>query len=128
MRKRLKRRPARAEVGDCERRKWPPTLQRRPDGSYHPRRRAFTPWCPRPLQTLRRAALPTGELRLKVREFVTELGRAGMPALFTDGGQFRVELPGSMAAVGTVAPGAACIIAALFPDALIGVLDEPRKA
>ena len=32
----LKRRPTRAEFGDCERRPWPPTLQRRPDGSYQP--------------------------------------------------------------------------------------------
>jgi hypothetical protein len=52
----------------------------------------------RELIQLRRAALPTGELRLRIREYVTELGRAGMPSLFVDGEQCRIEPPGGMAA------------------------------
>jgi hypothetical protein len=42
----------------------------------------------RELQALRRASLPTGELQQKIRDYVAELARGGMPALFTDGGQF----------------------------------------
>jgi hypothetical protein len=78
----------------------------------------------RELIQLRRAALPSGELRQRIREYVTELGKAGMPSVFTDAGQFRIDWPpGSMAPAGTLGPGAACVIAALFPDVLISALD-----
>jgi hypothetical protein len=79
----------------------------------------------RELVQLRRAALPSGELRQRIRQYVSELGKAGMPSVFADGGQFRIDWPpGSQMPMGTVGPGAACVVAALFPDALVAVLDS----
>jgi hypothetical protein len=78
----------------------------------------------RELSALQRASLPTGELQQRIRDYVAELARGGMPSLFTDGGQFRVDWPaGSQTPAGTLGPGCACVIAALFPDALISTLD-----
>jgi hypothetical protein len=74
--------------------------------------------------TLQRAPLPSAELRAKARDYVGELGKAGTPQVIAERGGFRVDWPpGAQTPMGTMGPGSAAIIAALFPDQLIAVLD-----
>jgi hypothetical protein len=76
------------------------------------------------LALMQRAALPSAELRMRAREYVSELGKAGLPTVTAERGGFTVTWPaGCQIPMGTMGPGAAAIIAALFPDALVSALD-----
>ena len=72
----------------------------------------------RELIQLRRAALPSAELKMKAREYVRELSLAGTPSLHTQDAQFRVDWPpGSQMAMGSLGPGSLAITCWLFGDA-----------
>jgi hypothetical protein len=79
----------------------------------------------RELTQLRRAALPSAELKMRAREYVRELALAGTPSLHTQDAQFRVDWPpGSQMAMGSLGPGSLAITCWLFGDAVIAKLDE----
>jgi hypothetical protein len=79
----------------------------------------------RELIQLRRAALPSAELKMKAREFVRDLALAGTPSLHVQDGAFRVDfMPGAWATSGTMAPAGMPLLCWLFGDAVIAKLDE----
>jgi hypothetical protein len=77
------------------------------------------------LRAIAIAPLPAGELREKARAYVAELAKAGRPMLMAERGDFRIDwAPGVQTAMGTLGPGAACIIAAINPDGLLGLIED----
>jgi hypothetical protein len=78
----------------------------------------------RELAAVLRAPLPSGELRERAKAYVAELSKAGRPTLMAERGDFRIDWPpGAQMAMGTLGPGAACIMAALNPEAVLGLIE-----
>jgi hypothetical protein len=77
------------------------------------------------LAALRRAALPSAELKLRAREYVRQLALAGTPHVMAERGEFRIDWPpGCQVSMGTVGPGSAAVMAWLFGDEMVRRLDE----
>jgi hypothetical protein len=74
------------------------------------------------LLALQRAPLPTGEMREKARAFVDELATVGRPMLRTASGTFAIDWhPGVHG--GPMAPASVAIMAAMFPDRLLELIE-----
>jgi hypothetical protein len=77
------------------------------------------------LRSIATAPLPGGELRERARAYVAQLAEAGRPVLFAEQGKFEIRWPpGAQTPIGTLAPGSACVAAALFPDAMLALIED----
>ena len=76
------------------------------------------------LAALRRAPLPSGELRQKAKNYIAELAKAGRPLLMAERGEFRIDWMPGVLANGPLGPAAAALLAAVDPDRLYALLEE----
>jgi hypothetical protein len=83
----------------------------------------------RELIELRKASLPSAELKLKVRDYIHQLALAGTPHLMAERGECRIDWPpGCQTPMGVIGPGAAAVMAWLFADQMVARLDEQIDA
>jgi hypothetical protein len=80
------------------------------------------------LRSIAIAPLPSAELKAKARAYVAEIGKAAVPMLMAERGQFEVRWQPGVLASGPMGPACAALIAALFPDALYQMLEQQIDA